>query len=129
MLESLYHFDIVQEWNAELAVLAQTHADGCSLLENTNRSTSMHYPDEIGENIGVTVVTTRTAKFVKDVFLSWESFGIDYDYDSNLHHDMYTGGLYTQLVWATTHQVGCGINICFMDNEQFHFLVCDFYPR
>ena len=146
-------FVVLQEWNAELAALAQTHSDKCSLTENTARETSSYISSEIGENINVTTNLVNPNTFIRSVIAHWESLGDMYEYETNVFSSV-EAHLYTQvsqtyfvfsltyvhscysvlmfplqLVWCSSSQVGCGVSECNIDNVKYYFMVCDFQPR
>lgn len=99
-------------WSPTLAATAQAWAEACvdttapaGLIDhNANRSDG--HPYYVGENIygsggGATGVAAVQA---------WASEKANYDYDTNTC----TGvcGHYTQIVWATSVDLGCGIANC-----------------
>jgi uncharacterized protein YkwD len=101
------------QWNASLAATAQQWANACvdqaprdgMVDHNANRSTG--YPYYVGEN-GFSVAGT-TVNPAQAVGL-WASEASSYDYATNTC----TGvcGHYTQVVWRSTLEVGCGFAVC-----------------
>ncbi len=114
-------------WDPELAVVAQTWADGCvdnespTGLVDHNADRSSNYPGFVGENIYGTS-QTPTAQGAVD---RWAAEAADYDYDSNSCSGVC--GHYTQVVWATTERLGCGVSQC--AGLQFGgTIVCNYSP-
>jgi hypothetical protein len=114
-------------WDPSLAATAQAWAEQCvddegivGLIDhNPNRSDG--HPQYVGENIyGHSGSASGTAAVA-----SWVSEEADYDYDSNTCSDVC--GHYTQVVWATTTAVGCGIATC--EGLLYgHSIVCNYMP-
>jgi hypothetical protein len=86
---------------------------------NGNRSDG--HPYYIGENI---FGSTGAANPQQAVSL-WASEAEDYDYDSNTCSAVC--GHYTQVVWSTTVEVGCGIATC-AGLMYSHVIVCNYGP-
>jgi hypothetical protein len=112
-------------WDAELAAVAQAWADQCQssdgriLDHNAGRSDS--YPGYVGENIYASSGTARPG----DAVDAWAGEAADYDHDTNTCSGVC--GHYTQLVWADTERVGCGIADC--GGIRFpSTIVCDYSP-
>jgi hypothetical protein len=99
-------------WDPALAVIAQGWAEQCvdtqapiGLIDH-NPDRSDTYPEYVGENIyGSSGGATGTAAVA-----AWASEEEDYDYASNTCAGVC--GHYTQIVWADTTKVGCGIHTC-----------------
>jgi len=116
-------------WDPDLAVIAQAWADGCvdsdapSGLIDHNPNRSSNYPGIVGENVfgkgGGVPPTPQEAVNV------WAGEEADYDSDSNTCSSVC--GHYTQIVWATTERLGCGISQC----SELQFggtIVCNYSP-
>ena len=99
-------------WSAALAATAQAWAESCVDVEapaglvdhNPNRSDG--HPYYVGENVygssgGATGV---------DAVALWAAEVADYDYDTNSCSGVC--GHYTQIVWAASLEVGCGLATC-----------------
>ena len=72
--------------------------------------------------------TARTVHFFLTVVHRWlEKDLFSYGLSSN---DLTAVGHYTQLVWAATHKVGCGINVCPINGGQKHYYtyICNYCP-
>ena len=67
------------------------------------------------------------------VMSSWVGEAADYDYAANTCTPMKMCGHYTQVVWRSTTQVGCGIATCnqnrpFAGSGPWQVVVCDYSP-
>jgi len=99
-------------WDAALAATAQAWADQCVDLaapiglidDNPDRSDG--YPWYVGEN---KYGSSGSASGVNAVAL-WAAEVQNYDYDTNTCSAICSH--YTQIVWAATEFVGCGISSC-----------------
>ena len=79
-----------------------------------------HRPDsKFGQNLFEISGAPASPAFVVQ---SWDSEFRDYDYSSNTCRKVC--GHYTQIVWATTKQVGCGV----ARNSKHEIWVCDYDP-
>lgn len=90
-----------------LEASAQAAADGCNFAHSAGIS------PPVGENIAA----GTSSSFVTDSFVtSWWSERPDYYYDTNTCRtapgENIMCGHYTQVVWATTTKVGCGVSFC-----------------
>ena len=114
-------------WDPALAAIAQGWAEQCvdnqapiGLIDH-NPDRSATYPTYVGENIyGSGGAATGT-----DAVQSWASEEADYDYASNTCSGIC--GHYTQIVWADTQKVGCGIHTC-PGLTYGNSIVCDYGP-
>jgi len=99
-------------WDAALAATAQAWADQCVDLAapfgfiDTNPDRSDGYPWYVGEN---EYASGGAATGVAAV-AAWASEAQSYDYDTNSCTLICSH--YTQIVWAATEFVGCGIASC-----------------
>ncbi|XP_065915978.1 peptidase inhibitor 16-like isoform X3 [Dysidea avara] len=94
------------EWNDELAGVAQAYSTKCSVQPNPDRASQAPSFSTVGENSGVSMPPSS------------ESFGqvVGLWFDGRRLYNYTTGQCfrdkfcdpYTQLVWATSNQVGCG---------------------
>jgi pathogenesis-related protein 1 len=117
-------------WSAELASLAQRRAGrlagaGCAVEHGL-------LPADIGENLFRALplraegrpdeVNPVTPSFVVD---AWASESLDYD---PVAHRCARGkqcGHYTQIAWAATREVGCGMAVC---RNKGQVWVCNYRP-
>ncbi len=116
-------------WDPDLAAIAQAWAEACvdqeapiGLIDH-NPGRSDGYPGYVGENI---YASTGTAS-PTDAVAAWASEASDYDYDSNSCALGAVCGHYTQLVWADSQRVGCGIATC-SGLTYPSGIVCDYSP-
>jgi pathogenesis-related protein 1 len=114
-------------WNAALAATAQAWADGCTddeapvgLIDH-NAGRSDGHPYYVGENV---YGSSGGASGPGAVEL-WASEESDYDYDANTCSGVC--GHYTQVVWATSVDLGCGISTC-PDLTYGTSIVCNYGP-
>jgi len=117
-------------WSAKLADMAQRHAD---TLKNAKACQPMHsQASDFGENMfwaspiqysdGFTEIQQLTPTQVVD---DWGSEKNDYNYPSNSCAVGKRCGHYTQIIWNSTTEVGCGKAFC-PDNSQVW--VCNYEP-
>ena len=125
-------------WSASLATTAQAWADK---LKATQGCKPVHSGTAgVGENLFWASATTQTAMsstVVKTTTSTpqavtsaqatdyWASEGKDYTYSTNTCSSGKVCGHYTQVVWKTTTDVGCGNAAC-ADNTQIW--VCQYTP-
>jgi pathogenesis-related protein 1 len=114
-------------WSAELAATAQAWADACvdnsapAGLIDHNDGRSNGHPYYVGENIFGASGGATAAGAVS----TWVSESANYDYASNSCDGIC--GHYTQVVWAASVDLGCGISSC--PGLQFgNSIVCDYGP-
>lgn len=87
-------------WAADLAAASQAYADKCIFEHDED--------NPWGENLAANFPPgSQTAA---DVVANWESEKADYNYSSNSCSNVC--GHYTQLVWRTSVEVGCGVKTC-----------------
>lgn len=121
-------------WSPEIAAFAQEWAEeldrqGCTAQ---HRPRSGPYTQRYGENLssaspvtwsdGRTEVQLVTPGAVVD---SWDSEKVDYDYASNSCASGKVCGHYTQLVWARSARLGCGMQVC---GNKAQVWVCNYDP-
>ncbi len=98
-------------WDAELAVVAQSWADQCinndgnSIMDH-NAGRSANYPGYVGENIYASGGPPSPSGAVA-LWVAEEQY---YDYASNTCSGVC--GHYTQVVWAASQKLGCGVSNC-----------------
>jgi pathogenesis-related protein 1 len=116
-------------WSSELARAAQSHADrlaarGCRLEHGG-------LPRDTGQNLyGVGPFREDGRDHVVDlvpaqVVNAWGAEGAAYDHARNRCASGRKCGHYTQVVWGTTQQVGCGMAVC---RSRGQVWVCNYQP-
>jgi len=104
-------------WSAELAAVAQSYADQC---------TWEHSGGPYGENLYATSGSAAPA----DVVASWVAEATSYDHAANSCSDVC--GHYTQVVWAASQRIGCGVANCTegspLGSSSWQFWVCNYDP-
>ncbi|XP_004539432.1 C-type lectin domain family 18 member A isoform X1 [Maylandia zebra] len=110
------------DWNEELATLAKERATLCHKEPFLQHSSSFSH---IGWNTHLSVV--GAASF-SDIIDFWFEEGKDFLYSSGRCKENATCQHYTQLVWATSSQVGCANQQCWRNGELWEIFVCAYYP-
>ncbi len=101
-------------WDPGVAAVAQAWAESCTDnsspqgLVDHNMNRHADYGSPLGENIFGAGGTATPSRAVE----SWASEEADYDYDSNSCATGKSCGHYTQIVWANSRLLGCGIADC-----------------
>ena len=134
-------------WDQALEAMAHDYAvewsDGCgsSVTHNSDRNSDFYsytskatfdYPSSgiyIGENIAVTWTTSSAvylSRYTARIDDWWEEYSL-WDYDTFTSSDSAVGH-FTQMAWAKTRYVGCGVNKCNDGTYNKYFLVCNYYP-
>lgn len=115
-------------WDGKLAASAQAWANQCvdangDGLVDHNPNRSAGFPWYVGENIyGATAVAS--AQGAVDL---WSAESQYYDYASNTCQSGRTCGHYTQIVWANSIRLGCGVSTC-PGLAYRNSIVCDYGP-
>lgn len=106
-------------WSDEIAKEAQNYAEKCIWEHSSN---------QYGENL----YATSGGGTPGDVVGSWASEVADYDYDANTCAPNKACGHYTQVVWANTLKLGCGMAKCPNNapwgNGPWEMWVCNYDP-
>ena len=103
-------------WSGSAAATAQDWANQCNFDHNPNRG-------NFGENIAF---FSGDGSALQAVDL-WSGEASHYDYDSNSCAGAQCGH-YTQIVWADTTKLGCGVATCNMLGGSGQLVVCDYDP-
>ncbi|KAI8486138.1 Peptidase inhibitor 16 [Branchiostoma belcheri] len=102
-------------WNEKLAAIAQDWADQCVYTQNIRREERFKGPYRAGEE------TKR-----------WFEEGQKYSYTTDTCTDKRCGH-YTQVVWAKSREIGCGVKKCDILQglgwRNSYVIVCDYSPR
>ncbi|MDM8566383.1 CAP domain-containing protein [Candidatus Halobeggiatoa sp. HSG11] len=109
------------KWSSEAAKLAQKWAND---LKNNNNCEMKHNPKRgnFGENIYRSKGFNPTTTEVVD---AWGNEVADYNYSKNTCKTDKVCGHYTQVVWETTEEVGCGKVNC---SGRKQIWVCNYSP-
>nr|XP_055045325.1 peptidase inhibitor 16-like isoform X2 [Misgurnus anguillicaudatus] len=111
-------------WNEAVRLVAESYAAKCIWDHNPALPNLT-----MGENLYVTTGPLNITK----AMLKWFEENRDYDFDSNFCNEGKMCGHYTQMVWATSTQIGCAAHLCGtiegLDYKNATLLVCDYYPR
>merc|ERR1719427_651290 len=119
------------EWDDELAEIAQGWANQCNFAHDTCRLTSDGCYDSVGQNIAYQGSTGS------NVPLDWEAaitawYDEIKDYSPDWAESFRTPdsgavvGHFTQVVWATTHKIGCGYIKYYENGWYKHHYVCNY---
>ncbi len=110
-------------WDTTVASTAQLWANGCVYQHGGLNGYGQNlYVDAGGPTPSFAVAAN-----------SWASEQLDYDYATNTCAGT-TCGHYTQMVWSTTTQLGCGQAYCTTNSPfgssfpNWNFIVCDYNP-
>ncbi|XP_078681759.1 glioma pathogenesis-related protein 1-like [Branchiostoma floridae x Branchiostoma belcheri] len=116
------------EWDDSLATIAQSWADGCNFEHNTNQEPSYSAELWVGENLYASTGSYNAGEETEN----WHSEVSDYTYSSNSCASGRVCGHYTQVVWATSNKLGCGMKFCatlansYLNNASL--VVCNYSP-
>ena len=116
-------------WDPELAQFAEEYSRNCDFLHSSGGSTSKF--SSLGENI---YLTSQVGISNENVIVSgvkgWYDEYVDYDYNLNSCNQGKVCGHYTQVVWANSYAVGCGITSCnnIYTYPQGSLLICNYGP-
>ncbi|NWS74422.1 PI16 inhibitor, partial [Crotophaga sulcirostris] len=108
-------------WDTELEAFAQAYAEKCIWDHNKERGRR-------GENLFAMAPTLDLEFAVED----WNGEEKYYNLTTSMCVPGQMCGHYTQVVWANTHQIGCGAQFCEkidgIEAEGMYLLVCNYYP-
>ncbi|XP_075578588.1 peptidase inhibitor 16 [Pelecanus crispus] len=108
-------------WDTELEAFAQAYAEKCIWDHNKERGRR-------GENLFAMAPTLDLEFAVED----WNGEEKYYNLTTSTCVSGQMCGHYTQVVWASTHQIGCGAKFCEkidgIETEGMYLLVCNYYP-
>jgi pathogenesis-related protein 1 len=133
-------------WSEQAAEQAQEWADtlarnGCRMRHNPDlqdhgqnlfwagprREVTVTRSGQTGEIVDREVRTSVQEITAQDVVESWASEKQWYDYEADECRapEGESCGHYTQIVWADTTEVGCGMSVC---EDKGQIWTCDYYP-
>uniref|UniRef100_A0A8B9PFF2 Peptidase inhibitor 16 n=1 Tax=Apteryx owenii TaxID=8824 RepID=A0A8B9PFF2_APTOW len=108
-------------WDTELEAFAQAYAEKCIWDHNKERGRR-------GENLFAMTPTLDLEFAVED----WNGEEKYYNLTTTTCAPGQMCGHYTQVVWASTHRIGCGVKFCAkidgIETEDMYLLVCNYYP-
>lgn len=115
-------------WDGKLAASAQAWANQCvdndhNGLVDHNPNRSSGFPWYVGENLYASTATATAQAAVT----AWAAEAQYYHYASNTCDAGRTCGHYTQIVWANSIRLGCGISTCPALTYRSS-IVCDYGP-
>lgn len=117
------------KWNPALSTAAQRWADECRGLVHDNATG--RYLDDLGQSGQNIFITTRRTLWNFPIRM-WFMEIKDYKYGDDQGNDHHAIGHFTQMVWASTHQVGCGVSHCTGGKGplggDFYTYVCNYAP-
>lgn len=115
-------------WDDEAANVAQNYASQCVWAHNQDRG-------NFGENLYAAGVSSYSDEVVTEMVVKgvgvWAAEEAYYDYESNSCTGGKVCGHYTQVVWAATTGVGCGVAECqdtIFSGWDAVYMVCDYSP-
>uniref|UniRef100_T1H5I9 SCP domain-containing protein n=1 Tax=Megaselia scalaris TaxID=36166 RepID=T1H5I9_MEGSC len=117
---------ICLKWHKGAAKTAQKWAQQCTFLtHDSHNGRYVHNFGSCGQNI---FVSTHKVPW-QFVLNSWYIERQNFTYGSR-RNSLKAVGHYTQMVWASTHKVGCGIAKCMRgpDGRPFYNYVCNYCP-
>uniref|UniRef100_A0A8C8FMS5 C-type lectin domain-containing protein n=1 Tax=Oncorhynchus tshawytscha TaxID=74940 RepID=A0A8C8FMS5_ONCTS len=109
------------DWSEKLVLLAQERAESC----HTDPSPQDQQLRHIGWNTHHSAHATTSFAEVID---SWFEEGRDFMYLSGQCRENATCQHYTQLVWATSSNVGCARQLCLRGDALWELFVCAYSP-
>ncbi len=108
-------------WSPTVAAAAQRWAERCTFEHDMNSG--------YGENLFASSAVSNAAA----VITSWQDEAANYTYETNTCTAGKICGHYTQVVWRTSKQLGCGKATCsanspFGGGGTWYLWVCDYAP-
>jgi len=116
-----------------LADLAQKWSAQCKYSHNPQPTTSDF--ENVGENLFLSTKATNASFDLFTAANQWWSERELFDYHKNSCEDGQVCTHYTQMVWADSHALGCGMSLCtnMQVGEQLlesaQIIVCNYGPR
>ena len=125
----IYLHIIFQTWDTEAAKMAQSYADQCHGLQHNSKSGRWTQRfGACGENIFIATHKVSWNFAIKSWFSEKDFFS--YGCHGN---NLTEVGHYTQLVWNSSHKVGCGFAKCVGSKHsnwsKYYAYVCNYCPQ
>ncbi|XP_045520586.1 serotriflin-like [Pieris brassicae] len=99
---------LLMSWHPLAARQAQNYAERCVFLQHNDAAeNTVPYLGSCGQNLFVASRKTPWFFAIKNWFLEYQNF----TYGAPIRN-LKAVGHYTQMVWATSHKVGCGVAHC-----------------
>uniref|UniRef100_A0A8C2W8T1 EGF-like domain-containing protein n=1 Tax=Cyclopterus lumpus TaxID=8103 RepID=A0A8C2W8T1_CYCLU len=121
-VKDVFYYFSLQEWNEKLALLAKKRAASCHTDPPPPHASSFSH---VGWN---TRLSADDVTSFSDAIHSWFEEGKDFLYMSRQCRANATCQHYTQLVWATSSNVGCASQLCLREGDISEMFVCAYYP-
>ncbi|XP_065184625.1 peptidase inhibitor 16-like [Sycon ciliatum] len=102
-------------WDDQLATSAQEHSSRCVWAPNqlANAEAAASFPEGVGENLAFSFNDATTAEVNPVRFIhEWFAESAFYNLSSDSCAPKETCKHYKQLVWSSSHAIGCGIYTC-----------------
>src|SRR5262249_17767280 len=126
------------DWDDDLALVVQNWVDRCVWAHNDNRSSEYAAlaggNTYVGENLAVYLTTGAPPGPGNFAMGGGSGEQANYPYGPLDNASAQRSGHYTQLVWADTHRVGCGLAVCpgsafgYPNSYTAYYLGCDYAP-
>ncbi|XP_065353312.1 cysteine-rich secretory protein 2-like isoform X2 [Cloeon dipterum] len=111
-------------WYEPASRTAQSWASQCKRLQHDDNSNRVDSKlGACGQNIFIASAAMGWPMAVKAWYSEVSKF--TYGSSSNVFHEI---GHYTQLVWAKTYKVGCGLAKCSDNKGTFYNYICNYCP-
>ncbi|KAK7809898.1 hypothetical protein U0070_000284 [Myodes glareolus] len=110
------------QWNSEAQKHAQAWANMCAYQHSPHESRTITNL-RCGENIFIANYPATWSQAIQ----SWYDESSDFVFGSGPKTPGAVVGHYTQLVWNTSHQLGCGVAEC-PNNSLRYYYICQYCP-
>ncbi|KAF6209045.1 hypothetical protein GE061_014788 [Apolygus lucorum] len=113
-------------WDNEMAQHAQTWADGCVFEHDPNRKDSRG--QYFGQNLAMTMTSAQNNvnnPNIEYMINAWFNEVYKYGYTGGFNH---ATGHYSQMIWASSNKVGCGLTSYSSSKMYNTLLVCNYSP-
>ncbi|XP_047414307.1 cysteine-rich secretory protein 2-like [Sciurus carolinensis] len=107
-------------WNAEVAKNAEKWAERCTLSHSPRSQRKISFAN-CGENLFMSSAPISWSHAIQSLYDEVKDFKYGVDANAKTGH-------YTQLVWATSHQLGCALAHCPHKHLSYYY-VCHYCPE